>query len=89
MIGGSLIDVLRRPEVVTLQRLGANELTVRELELGCRCLKLGVCFGEPDFVGNRVDGEEEMAFMDDISVLEMYFRECAADLCAQFDLVNR
>ena len=44
--------------------------------------------GEPDFVGTRVDGEEEIALMDDVPILEIYSRERAAHLSAELDLVD-
>jgi hypothetical protein len=39
--------------------------------------------GQPDLVGTRVNGEEEIAFMDDVPILEVYSGKRAADLSAE------
>jgi hypothetical protein len=45
--------------------------------------------GQPDFVGTRVNCEEEIALMDDVPILEAYSGERAADLSAELNLVDR
>ena len=59
-----------------------HEPCVRRLQLG-----LGLC--QPEFVGARVDGEEEIALMDDVPILEVYSGKRAADLGAQLNLLDR
>src|SRR5262249_44873142 len=39
-------------------------------------------------VGTRVNGEKEIASMDDVPILEVYSGQCAADLGAQLDLLD-
>ena len=87
-IGRALVDVLRRSEIITLQRLSASEFTICQHEPCRRALKLCVGLGEPYLVWARVDGKEKIAFVDYISVLEVYPRERAADLGAQLDLFD-
>jgi hypothetical protein len=79
---------LRRSEIISLQRLSAREFTICEHEPCGRAFKLCVGLGEPYLVRARVDGEERIAFVDYISVLETYPRERAADLGAQLDLFD-
>ena len=45
--------------------------------------------GQPDLVGPRIDDEEQIALVDDLPVLEVYFGQRAADLGAQLDRVDR
>jgi hypothetical protein len=71
LIGRALVDVLRRNYVVTLQHLSASEFPIREHQPRGRVLKLCVRLGEPNLVRSRVDREEKIAFVDDISILEM------------------
>src|SRR5215470_8068512 len=65
------------------------EFAPSEHEPGVRCLQLGIGLCQPDFVGARVDGEEEIALMDDVPILEVYSGKRAADLGAQLNLLNR
>src|SRR5260221_5606967 len=58
-------------------------------ELCVRCLQLGIGLCKPDFVGERVDGEEGIALMDDVPILEVYSGKRAADLGAQLNVLNR
>ena len=88
-IGRALVDVLRRNYAVTLQHLSTTEFPIREHQPCGRVLKLCVRLGEPNLVRSRVDREEKIAFVGDISILEMYLRERAADLSAQFDSFDR
>src|SRR5262249_45348911 len=60
-----------------------------EHEPRVRCLQLGMGLCQPDFVGARVDGEEEIALMDDVPILEVYSGKRAADLGAQLNLLDR
>jgi len=45
--------------------------------------------GQPDLVGTGVDGEEEIALMDNVSILEVYSSKRAAHLSAELNLVDR
>ena len=65
------------------------EFAPSEHEPCVRCLKLGFGLCQPDFVGARVDGEEEIALMDDVPILEVYSGKRAADLGAQLNLLDR
>src|SRR5262249_53200172 len=65
------------------------EFAPSEHEPCVRCLQLGTGLCEPDFVGARVDGEEEIALMDDVPILEVYSGQRAADLGAQLNLLDR
>ena len=89
LVGRPLIDVLRGPGIAAPQVLGAGKFPIGEFEPCGRAFELGRRLGEPNLVGNRVDGEEEITLVDDIAVLEADFRQRAADLGAQFDLINR
>src|SRR6184192_2142987 len=65
------------------------EFAPSEHEPCVRCLQLGIGLCQPDFVGARVDGEEEIALMDDVPILEVYSGKRAADLGAQLNLLDR
>jgi hypothetical protein len=64
------------------------EFAPSEHEPCVRCLQLGIGLCQPDFVGVRIDGEEEIALMDDVPILEVYSGKRAADLGAQLDLAH-
>src|SRR6516225_4819063 len=63
------------------------EFAPSEREPCVRCLQLGFGLCQPDFVGARVDGKEEIALMDDVPILEVYSGKGAADLGAQLNLL--
>src|ERR1700745_268834 len=65
------------------------EFAPSEHEPCVRYLQLGIGLCQPDFVGARVDGEEEIALMDDVPILEVYSGKRAADLGAQLHLLDR
>jgi hypothetical protein len=65
------------------------EFAPSEHEPCVRCLQLGIGLCQPDFVGARVDGEEEIALVDDVAVLEVYSGKRAADLGAQLNVLDR
>jgi hypothetical protein len=65
------------------------EFAPSEHEPCVRCLQLGIGLCQPDFVGARVDGEEGIALMDDVPILEVYSGKGAADLGAQLNVLNR
>src|SRR5258708_10457733 len=65
------------------------EFAPSEHEPCVRCLQLGIGLCQPDFVGARVDGEEGIALMDDVRILEVYSGKCAADLGAQLNSLDR
>ena len=50
-------------------------------------LRIGLC--QPDLIGSRIYGEEKVAFMNDISILEIDADQRPADLGAELDLLNR
>src|SRR5262249_411087 len=64
------------------------EFAPSEHEPCVRCRQLGMGLCQPDFVGARVDGEEEIALMDDVPILEVYSGKRAADLGAQLNLLD-
>src|SRR5262249_5717445 len=78
-----------RPEVGTLQCLSAIELALGERQLRGPALERRIGLSEPDLVGAWVDGEEEIAFVDDVSILEINPRQCPTDLGAQLDPLDR
>jgi hypothetical protein len=45
--------------------------------------------GQPDFVGTRVNCEEEIALMGDVPILEVYSGKRAADLSAKLNGIDR
>jgi hypothetical protein len=49
---------------------------------------LRVRLSEFYFVRDRIDYEEEIAFVDDIAILKMDLRQCAPHLSAKFHLVE-
>jgi hypothetical protein len=49
---------------------------------------LRVRLSEFYFIGDRIDYEEEISFVDDIAVLKMDLRQCASHLRAKFHLVE-
>src|SRR5262245_6496842 len=65
------------------------EFAPSEHEPCLRCLQLGIGLRQPDFVGARIDGEEEIALMDDVPILEEYSGKRAADLGAQLKVLDR
>ena len=87
-VGRALVDGFFRAEIGALQYLSSPKLGLGEIEPCRRRLKLGSGLGQPDLVGTRVDGEEEIALMDNVPILEVYSRERAAHLSAELDLVD-
>ena len=65
------------------------EFAPSEHEPCVRCLQLGFGLCQPDVVRARIDGEEEIALMDDVPILEVYSGKRAADLGAQLNLLDR
>src|SRR5215510_1126438 len=65
------------------------EFAPSEHEPCLRCLQLCIGLCQPDFGGARVDGEEEIALMDDVPILEGYSGRCAGALGAQANLITR
>src|SRR6516165_12403547 len=88
-VGRALVDILRRAKIGALQFPSAPKLGLGELEPCRRALELGSSLGQPDFVGTRVDGEEEVALMDDVPIPEVYSSKRAAHLSAELNLVDR
>src|SRR5262245_41469069 len=65
------------------------EITICEHEPRGPCLYLGIGLCQPNFVGARIDGEEEIALLDDVPILEVYCGKCAPHLGAEFKVVDR
>jgi hypothetical protein len=84
-----LVDRLLGRELVAPKRLRARELVVRERDTRLRRLQLGVCLRKPDFVWARVDDEKKIAFVDNLAILEVDFRQNTSDLRSQFYSVDR
>ena len=89
LVGRALLDAFRRAGVALLQRLGTDEFTVGQLELGGRTFELRHRLGQAVFVRPRIDDEQQIALLDDVAILEMDLGQGAADLRAQLDLVDR
>src|SRR4029077_8031879 len=89
LIGCALVHVFHASSVALLQILGAVKLSVSEFQTSRRNIELGSRLGERNLVGARINGEKEVTFPNNISVLEKYSRKSTAHLCAQFDLRNR
>ena len=79
-VGQALVDGLRRSERFRGEVLCAVELALGKGKLRVRGLELRSRVCQPDLVGARVDGEEEVVLVDDVAVLEVYSRQRAADL---------
>src|SRR5215813_2451309 len=65
------------------------EFAPSEHEPCVRCLQLGFGLCQPNFVGARIDGEEEIALLDYVPILEVYSGKCAPHLGAEFKVVDR
>ena len=61
---------------------------IGQIEARFRTLDFRVRLSEFYFVGDRIDHEEEIAFVDDVAVLKMDLRQCAPHLSAKFHLVE-
>src|SRR5215470_12346566 len=86
LIGYALVHVFDRSSVALLQIFGTVKLPVSQLQSSRRNLKLGVRFGERDFVGAGINREEEITLPHDVPVLKKYSSERAAYLRAQLHL---
>src|SRR5262245_50644012 len=81
--------LLIQPPVARRLLLCEHQRRLRVFYL-CGCgLKLRVRLRQPDFVGTWIDGEEEIALVDDVAIFEMYLCKRAADLSSEFDLLDR
>jgi hypothetical protein len=89
LVGRALVDSLFRSKIAALELLRTRELTISKCKPGVRRLQLGIGLRQLDFVGARVDGEEKIAFADDVPVLEIYSSQSAADLGAELNLLDR
>jgi hypothetical protein len=83
-----LINRLLGRELVAPKRLCARKLVVRERNTCRRRLQLGVCLRELDFVWAWVDDEKKIAFVDDLAILEVDFRQSTSNLSPQFYSVD-
>ena len=86
--GRALFHRLGRREAAALERLGASQFAGGERKPRRRGLQQSVCSREPDLIGPRVDDKQEVAFVDDLAILEMDLGQCAADLSAQLDAID-
>jgi hypothetical protein len=59
-----------------------------QIEARFRTLDLRVRLSEFYFVGDWIDYEEELAFVDDVTVLKMDLRQCAPHLSAKVHLLE-
>ena len=89
LIGGALIDRLGGAEIGPLELLRPPELCLGQRLLGLRGLQLRHALIEPDLERPRVDGEEQIALVHDLPVLEVDRGEDAADLRAQLHAIHR
>jgi hypothetical protein len=89
LIGCALVHVFHASSVALLQILGTVKLPVSQFQSSRRNLKLGVRFGERDFVGAGINREKEITLPHDVPVPKKYSRKRTAYLRAQFDLRNR
>src|ERR1700733_6387036 len=89
LIGYALVNVFDRSSVALLQIFGTVKLRVSQFQSSRRNLKLGVRFGQCYLVGSSINCEKEVAFANNVPILEKYSSERTAHLCAQFDLRNR
>src|SRR5262249_41249786 len=78
LVGGAMVDGLFCSERFSHQHLSTTEFAISERKPRPCCLQLGVGLGQPDLIGARLDGEEEIAFMDNVPILEVYSVQCAA-----------
>src|SRR5262249_7817886 len=89
LVGRAMVDGLFCSERFSRQYLSTIEFAISERKPRPCCLQLGVGLCQPDLIGARVDGEEEIAFMDNVPILEVYSGQCAADLGAQLNSLDR
>src|SRR6516162_4471644 len=89
LVGRSPIYGLFRSERLRRQHLGTSELAVGECKPRVSGLELSIGLCQPDLVGSRVDGKEKVAFVDDISILEIDAGQRAADLGTELNLLDR
>ncbi len=84
----ALVQQLGRGEVARVQRGGAHDLLVGQVELGVRGQKLCLGLLELDLERARIDHEQQVALMDDLAVGEVDLGQVAADLGADLDIVH-
>ena len=89
LVGGTLVHGFRRAELGSLELLRPPELRLGQRLLGLRGLQLCDALVEPDLERPRVDGEEQIALVHDLPVLERDRGQDAADLRPQFDAIHR
>jgi hypothetical protein len=88
LISGALINDIYRGRLLLAKLFGSLEFPIGKGEPGVRGLKRGVGLRQLDLIGLRIDREEKIALMNDVSVLEMNARQSPADLRSQFDLFH-
>ena len=82
----ALVDDALGDVAVAHQRLGAGELVLGEVEGGARDVHLALGLGEIGAELALVDGEQQVAGLDQRAVLEVHRLEIAADAGADLDL---
>src|SRR5258708_23009122 len=72
LIGYALVNVFDRSSVALLQIFGPAKLPVGQLQSSRRNLKLGVPFGQCDFIGPSINCEKQVALPNNAPILEKY-----------------
>jgi hypothetical protein len=86
LIGYALVHVFDGSSLALLQIFGTVKLPGSQFQSSRRNLKLGVRFGERDFVWAGINCEKEITLPHDVPVLKKYSSERAAYLRAQLHL---
>ncbi len=87
-VGRSLVGGFDATVACLLHRIGPESLAVREVKARTGAFELRRGLAQFDLIGRRVDREQQVAFMDDVTVLEADLCQRAADLCSQLDLID-
>jgi hypothetical protein len=87
-VGRSLVGGFDAAAACLLHRIGAESLAVREVKPRTGAFEPRRSLAQFDLIGRRVDREQQVAFMDDVTVLEADLGQRAADLCSQLDLID-
>ena len=88
LLGGLLVGALDAAGPCSCERAGAEEFAVCEIEARPGAFDLGNGLAQLDLVRGGIDQEQQVALVDDVAVLEADLGQRAADLGAQFDLLD-
>ena len=88
-VKASLVHGLDRDVAALEQLLGAVQLVACVVERGQCTFQFRLGFGQRRLDGPRVDGEQKVAFFDDIAVDELDGLQITADARAYLDLADR